>query len=185
MDLLQELGTTNQLLEIIRQAGFTPPAFKTVAGWRQRNAIPGRWAPSVHQLWRSSAVCSPISTRSSFRRRARSFVRRSSAGAVVSYQTRMGRAMSKSPKVFRDESRRSLRPLLRQEGDGPPRPRTRARAKIREAIGTAQGRTSGASARFKRTHAQDPARSTRQVDGHAVLRRVRRLRLDNLATKLG
>ena len=48
--LLTELGSNRAVMDLIRARRLEPPPLKTVAGWRQRNSIPGKWAPLVIQI---------------------------------------------------------------------------------------------------------------------------------------
>ena len=46
-DLVAALGSDDQVVELLRAAGFRPPPAKTIAGWRMRNSVPGQWAPAL------------------------------------------------------------------------------------------------------------------------------------------
>lgn len=49
-ELIASFGTANQLADRLRQEGLDAPPRGTILGWRQRNAVPGRWAPLLIQL---------------------------------------------------------------------------------------------------------------------------------------
>jgi hypothetical protein len=43
--LILALGTSDQLAERIRNAGYDPPHPKTINGWRYRGRVPSQWTP--------------------------------------------------------------------------------------------------------------------------------------------
>lgn len=45
LELVTAFGGDQQVADFIRSEGFDPPPLKTIAGWRMRNSVPGRWAP--------------------------------------------------------------------------------------------------------------------------------------------
>jgi hypothetical protein len=44
-ELVTALGGDDVVASLIRAEGFEPPALKTITAWRQRNSVPGNWAP--------------------------------------------------------------------------------------------------------------------------------------------
>jgi hypothetical protein len=48
--LIGAFGDTADVARAIKAAGFDPPPLKTIAAWRQRNSVPGTWAPLLIQL---------------------------------------------------------------------------------------------------------------------------------------
>jgi hypothetical protein len=42
---LSSLGSDHEIQQLVADKGFKPPPLKTIAGWRLRNSIPGRWLP--------------------------------------------------------------------------------------------------------------------------------------------
>ena len=48
--LVSAFGGDADVAQAIRSAGFDPPPLKTIAAWRQRNSVPGTWAPLLIQL---------------------------------------------------------------------------------------------------------------------------------------
>ena len=48
--LLTKLGPDRQIQGFIEAKGYRSPPNKTIAGWRQRNSIPGKWAPLLIEI---------------------------------------------------------------------------------------------------------------------------------------
>ena len=48
--LVGAFGRVEDVAQAIRSAGFDPPPLKTIAAWRQRNSVPGLWAPLLIDL---------------------------------------------------------------------------------------------------------------------------------------
>lgn len=49
-ELLTAFGGDQAVADSIRAEGFDPPALDTITGWRQRNSVPGWWAPLLIDL---------------------------------------------------------------------------------------------------------------------------------------
>ena len=43
--LVGAFGGDDDVARAIKSAGFDAPPLKTIAAWRQRNSVPGTWAP--------------------------------------------------------------------------------------------------------------------------------------------
>jgi hypothetical protein len=48
--LLRSFGGDDAVARAIRSVGYDPPPLKTIAAWRQRNSVPGKWAPLLIDL---------------------------------------------------------------------------------------------------------------------------------------
>lgn len=48
--LIGAFGGVDAVAQAIRSARFDPPPLKTIAAWRQRNSVPGLWAPLLIDL---------------------------------------------------------------------------------------------------------------------------------------
>jgi hypothetical protein len=49
-DLLINLGTTAQIIQMLEDRGYTPPPRTSIQGWRNRNLLPAPWVPVFIQL---------------------------------------------------------------------------------------------------------------------------------------
>lgn len=59
-DLLMFLGTAKDIQRMLRAEGYEPPPEDTIQGWRNRNSIPGKWAPVVIQLGLARGVLGKV-----------------------------------------------------------------------------------------------------------------------------
>ena len=44
-ELLQAIGTDQEIVDGIKTYGYAPPAVSSLKGWRSRNSIPSKWLP--------------------------------------------------------------------------------------------------------------------------------------------
>ena len=49
-ELVTAFGGAQEVADVIQAEGFDPPPLATIIGWRQRNSVPGRWAPLLIDL---------------------------------------------------------------------------------------------------------------------------------------
>jgi hypothetical protein len=59
--LVSAFGGDADVARAIRSAGFDPPPLKTIAAWRERNSVPGRWAPLLIDLAMREGLLKQIS----------------------------------------------------------------------------------------------------------------------------
>ena len=64
--LVGAFGRVEDVAQAIRSAGFDPPPLKTIAAWRQRNSVPGLWAPLLIDLAMRNGLLKRISELAEF-----------------------------------------------------------------------------------------------------------------------